>query len=99
MKNILTDLSKEDKKDEVVSHALEIAKAWSNNNYHRFFKLYLSSPKMSSYIIDWFIEKIRKTALKAIIKSYVHFLIQYLITFVVSMYWFEGFYVHKTFYW
>lgn len=73
MKNILANLSDDDKKDEVVSHALQIAKAWSNNNYHRFFKLYIASPMMSSFIIDWFIERIRKTALKAIIKSYVYF--------------------------
>lgn len=85
-KNILSQLSDEDKKDEVVSHALKIAKAWSSNNYHRFFKLYISSPKMSSFIIDWFIERIRKTALKAIIKSYVCFLKFYLYNCMVSIY-------------
>ncbi|XP_054717222.1 leukocyte receptor cluster member 8 homolog [Uloborus diversus] len=70
MKNILAELATDEKKDKVVSHALKITKAWSNNNYHRFFRLYLNAPKMSSFIIDWFIERIRKTALKAIIKSF-----------------------------
>ncbi|XP_035217851.1 leukocyte receptor cluster member 8 homolog isoform X2 [Stegodyphus dumicola] len=69
MKNILAELQPDDKSDEVVSHAIKIAKTWSSNNYHRFFKLYISAPKMSAFIIDWFIERIRKAALKAIIKS------------------------------
>ncbi|KAF8773870.1 Leukocyte receptor cluster member 8 like protein [Argiope bruennichi] len=70
LKYILADLKNDDKQDEVVSHALKLAKACSSNNYSRFFKLYLSAPKMSSFIIDWFIEGIRKAALKAFIKSF-----------------------------
>lgn len=88
MKNILTDLSVKDKQDEVVSHALKLAKAWSNNNYHMFFKLYVSSPKMSPFIIDWFIERIRKSALKAIIKSYVCF--SFHLLFVFSLLFFNS---------
>ncbi|CAL1280246.1 unnamed protein product [Larinioides sclopetarius] len=70
LKNLLADLKNDEKQDEVVSHALKLAKACSNNNYSRFFKLYISAPKMSSFIIDWFIERIRKAALKAFIKSF-----------------------------
>ncbi|GFT92700.1 leukocyte receptor cluster member 8 homolog [Nephila pilipes] len=70
LKNILAHLNNDEKQDEVVSHALKLAKACSSNNYSRFFKLYVSAPKMSSFIIDWFIERIRKAALKAMIKSF-----------------------------
>ncbi|GFY76180.1 leukocyte receptor cluster member 8 homolog [Trichonephila inaurata madagascariensis] len=70
LKNIIAHLSYDEKQDEVVSHALKLAKACSSNNYSRFFKLYVSAPMMSSFIIDWFIERIRKATLKAIIKSF-----------------------------
>ncbi|KAG8185353.1 hypothetical protein JTE90_005480 [Oedothorax gibbosus] len=70
LKNLLADIKPEEKDDEVVSHALKMAKACSSNNYHRFFRLYLSAPKMSAFIVDWFIERIRKAALKAVIKSF-----------------------------
>ncbi|GIX77957.1 leukocyte receptor cluster member 8 [Caerostris extrusa] len=70
LKNLLTYLKPVEKQDEVVSHALKLAKACSSNNYCRFFKLYISAPKMSGFIIDWFIDRIRKAALKAYIKSF-----------------------------
>lgn len=64
-------LTPEEKKDECVNHALQVAHAWCLNNYNRFFWLYQRSPKMSSYLIDWFIERERKSALKTMIKAYV----------------------------
>ncbi|GFR84307.1 leukocyte receptor cluster member 8 homolog [Elysia marginata] len=66
----LASLTKECRTDECIKHALEVRIAWSLNNYHKFFKLYEKAPKMSGYLMDWFIDRVRKSALKLIIKAY-----------------------------
>jgi len=73
MTTTLALLTPAHRQDKCVSHALKIRAAWALSNYHRFFRLYLCAPKMSGYIIDWFLERERKQALKIMIKSYVSF--------------------------
>nr|XP_027204155.1 leukocyte receptor cluster member 8 homolog [Dermatophagoides pteronyssinus] len=70
LQNILHELDRHDKQDEVISHALRVRNAWSLKFYHQLFRLYDRAPKMSGYLMDWFIERERKLALMTIIKSY-----------------------------
>ncbi len=71
MTSALAELTKEEKADECVQFAMKLRDAWSLQNYHRFFLLYHTAPKMSGYLIDWFINRERKAALRIIVKSYV----------------------------
>ncbi|CAD5119078.1 DgyrCDS7723 [Dimorphilus gyrociliatus] len=67
----LARLPEELKHDKCVLHALAIRSAWSLSHYQKFFKLYSKSPKMSGYLIDWFVDRERKAALKIMLKSYL----------------------------
>ncbi|TFK51667.1 hypothetical protein OE88DRAFT_1698738 [Heliocybe sulcata] len=54
-----------------VRHALDVSRALSMGNYHRFFDLYLNSPNMGAYIMDHFVDRERVKALLVITKAYM----------------------------
>jgi len=66
----LAALTNQEKEDECISHVIKLRQAWAEKNYVRFFSLYGTAPKMSGYLIDWFIDRERRVALTVIIKAY-----------------------------
>lgn len=66
----LSRLSPDSLKNPVIDHALKVRRAWSLGNYHRLFSLYKGSPAMSAKVMNWFIERERKHAIKIIMRSY-----------------------------
>ncbi|RWS16205.1 leukocyte receptor cluster member 8-like isoform X2 [Dinothrombium tinctorium] len=66
---LLRSLKSKKLKDDVVHHALAVRRCWSLKDYCNFFKLYLKAPKMSGFVMDWFVNRERKYALKAILKA------------------------------
>ncbi|XP_069492928.1 leukocyte receptor cluster member 8 [Ambystoma mexicanum] len=66
----LAYLTKSLKAEPCVAHSLALRNAWALCNYHRFFRLYRTAPRMSAYLIDKFVDRERKIALKAMIKTF-----------------------------
>ncbi|KAG0728503.1 Leukocyte receptor cluster member 8 [Chionoecetes opilio] len=68
--SLMAGLSSENKENECISFSLKLRAAWSLGNYHRFFKLYRVAPKMAGYLVDWFADRERRQALRAMLKGY-----------------------------
>ena len=66
---LLVNMTREQRANEAVSHALSVRKAMACSNYIRLFKLYLEAPNMSGYLMANFIERERIAALTTISKS------------------------------
>ena len=65
----LASLTAEEKDDECISHVIKLRRAWAEGNFVRLFHLYTTAPKMSGYLIDWFLDRERRNALTVIIKA------------------------------
>lgn len=71
MNDALSELTKADKAERAIKHALDVRSALALGNYHRFFQLYLDTPNMGAYLMDMFVARERLAALTAVCKAYV----------------------------
>ena len=71
MSNVLATLTKAEKEDKAIQHALAVRSVLATRNYHRFFRLYVDCPNMGAYLMDSFIERERLFALEIICKAYI----------------------------
>nr|SVE84180.1 EOG090X0431 [Daphnia pulex] len=65
----MASLTREEKADDCVAHALEVRSSWALANFRRFFRLYNHAPRMSAHLMSWFADRERKLALKTLIKA------------------------------
>ncbi|OCF44339.1 nuclear protein [Kwoniella heveanensis CBS 569] len=78
MATLLAQLTPAEKQDPGVKHALDVHAALATSNYVRFFRLFLSAPNMSGYIMDHFVERERIAALAIMSKGYMTLSLPYI---------------------
>ncbi|XP_017461633.1 PREDICTED: leukocyte receptor cluster member 8 homolog isoform X1 [Rhagoletis zephyria] len=67
---VLRSIKQDQRENPAIAHALAFRSAWAQGNYCKLFQLYKTAPLMAGHLIDWFIERERKNALRTIIKAY-----------------------------
>ncbi len=67
---IMLGLSKEQRKDPCIDHALKVRIAVADNDYHSFFRLQDHCPNSGAYLMDMMIGQIRAIGLQCMMKSY-----------------------------
>ncbi|XP_065358656.1 leukocyte receptor cluster member 8 homolog [Calliphora vicina] len=67
---VLRSITQAQRENPAIAHAMEFRSAWAMGNYCKLFRLYKSAPLMAGHLIDWFIERERKVALRTMIKCY-----------------------------
>lgn len=74
MSTILLELTDTLKESHCIEHSQKLCSAWLSGNYALFFRLYGTAPYMCGALINIFIERERKAALRTMAKAYVMFL-------------------------
>ncbi|CAG9533345.1 unnamed protein product [Cercopithifilaria johnstoni] len=67
---LLSELDEKARKDPCLMFSLKTREAWALGNYVKLFRLYQEAPRMASYVMDLFLERERKAALNACLKSF-----------------------------
>ncbi|VDP03037.1 unnamed protein product [Soboliphyme baturini] len=68
---LLANLAEEAKNDECISFALEVLHAWALDNFCKLFRLQKrGAPKMCSYLMDLFLPRERRRAVKTLLTAY-----------------------------
>ncbi|VBB33629.1 unnamed protein product [Acanthocheilonema viteae] len=67
---LLSELDEKARKDPCLMFSLKTREAWALGNHVKLFRLYQEAPRMASYVMDLFLERERKAALNACLKSF-----------------------------
>ncbi|KAI1729993.1 SAC3/GANP family domain-containing protein [Ditylenchus destructor] len=67
---LLDELMPDALKDQCMNFALSVWDSWSMGNYVRLFRLYTTAPRMTGYVIDWFVDRERRKFCTSILKAY-----------------------------
>ena len=59
-----------ERNNDACRHALAVVDAVSSHNYRQFFRLYDSAPHMSVYLMDFMLQRVRKTAYESIVAAF-----------------------------
>ncbi|KAJ1494136.1 SAC3/GANP/Nin1/mts3/eIF-3 p25 family-domain-containing protein [Baffinella frigidus] len=65
----LRSISLETREHEDVIFASNVGKALVSNDYCSFFRLYTKAPKMAGFVMDFFVDRVRLSALQTYVKS------------------------------
>ena len=73
MNKLLAQLTMEERKNHFLRHACAVRSAWTLGVYSKLFQLYRAAQDQRlgeiSGMMDWFLEKVRNSALRAIVKA------------------------------
>ncbi len=69
MSTILLEVTSDLKDCSCIEHAQKLCSAWLSGNYAQFFRLYRTAPFMCGALINIFIERERKSALRTMAKA------------------------------
>jgi hypothetical protein len=73
MNKLLAQLTTEERKNCFLRHACSIRSAWTLGVYSKLFELYRAAedPSLGEIrgMMDWFLQKVRNSALRAIVKA------------------------------
>ena len=75
----LSTIRKEEREDPLVDFAIKLRSAWQIGNFVQIFRLYEVAPRFSGYLIEKFLPRERKRALKMIIKAYAFLIFLFLL--------------------
>lgn len=69
LSSIQKEITQELRQADSVCHALKLRTAWLLRNYHSFFRLYRVTPNDGRWLVDMFVVRERKAALRVITKA------------------------------
>lgn len=69
MSTVLLELTPDLKQAPCILHAKKLCSSWLSGDYAHFFRLYRTAPHLCGALIDMFIDRERKNALRTMAKA------------------------------